>query len=116
MNEADLIRQNRTRLKERYHLLYDEILDIVFRHDPIGINFETNADEYEPEVGTILPRLKEAASPNDLRSNNIVRIQSSTIEHNLCNLPSDKLSTWTSNSLTCLATPTRHPRLREFQQ
>jgi hypothetical protein len=67
MNEAALIRQNRKRLKERYHLLYDEVLDILFQHDPIGINFETNADEYEPEVGTILPRLKEAASPNDLR-------------------------------------------------
>src|SRR4051794_13587041 len=67
MNEADLIRQNRKRQKERYYSLYEEILDILFRHDPMGINFGTNADEYEPEVGTILPRLKEAASPNDLR-------------------------------------------------
>jgi hypothetical protein len=67
MNETDLIRQNRKRLKERYNSVYDEVLDILFQHDPIGINFKINADEYEPEVGTILPRLREAASPNDLR-------------------------------------------------
>jgi hypothetical protein len=67
MNETDSIRENRTRLKVRYHSLHDEILGILFQHDPIGINFETNAKEYEPEVGTILPRLKEAASSNDLR-------------------------------------------------
>jgi hypothetical protein len=67
MNEIDLSRENRKRLKERYRSLYDEILSILFRHDPIGINFETNTDEYAPEVDTILPRLKEAASPNELR-------------------------------------------------
>jgi len=32
----------------------------------MGINFETNTDEYEPEVRTILPRLKEANSEDDL--------------------------------------------------
>ena len=67
MNERDSRRENRARLKERYHSLYDEVLDILFQHDPIGINFETNTDEYEPEVDTILPRLKEAASTDDLR-------------------------------------------------
>jgi hypothetical protein len=67
MNEADVIRENRNRLKERYGSQYDEILSILFRHDPIGINFETNVDEYEPEVDTILPRLKEARSPDELR-------------------------------------------------
>ncbi len=25
----------------------------------MGINFESNTDEYEPEVGTIIPRIKE---------------------------------------------------------
>jgi hypothetical protein len=67
MNEADVIRQNRNRLKAGYASLYDEILGILFRHDPIGINFETNTDEYEPEVDTILPRLNEARSANELR-------------------------------------------------
>lgn len=31
-----------------------------------GINFETNIDEYEPEVGTILPRLIHAKLVNDV--------------------------------------------------
>jgi hypothetical protein len=67
MNEAEIIRENRNRLKARYASLYNEILGILFRHDPIGINFETNTDEYGPEVDTILPRLKEAHSPEELR-------------------------------------------------
>jgi len=40
---------------------------ILFRHDPVGINFEENADEYQPEVGTVLPRLKECHAPADVR-------------------------------------------------
>ncbi len=31
----------------------------------MGINFETNTDEYEPEVGTILPRLLDCKSLDD---------------------------------------------------
>lgn len=41
---------------------------ILFRHDPIGINFEQNTDEYEPEVGTLLPRLSQALSPEDVQT------------------------------------------------
>jgi hypothetical protein len=32
----------------------------------MGINFETNADEYDPEVGTILPRLRSCTSSEDV--------------------------------------------------
>jgi hypothetical protein len=28
-----------------------------FRFDPVGLNFGANTDEYDPEVGTILPHL-----------------------------------------------------------
>jgi len=51
------IRERRERLKVEYGDLFNSIASLLFRRDPIGINFETNADEYEPEVGTILPRL-----------------------------------------------------------
>jgi hypothetical protein len=54
------------RLRNQYGALYDEISSILFRHDPIGICSETNTDEYEPEVGTILPRLSEAGSAKEL--------------------------------------------------
>ena len=32
----------------------------------MGINFDTNTDEYEPEAGTILPRLKSCQSESDV--------------------------------------------------
>jgi len=37
----------------------------LFRHDPVGINFEVNTDEYNTETGTILPRLRSCGSPED---------------------------------------------------
>jgi len=36
-----------------------------YRHDPIGINFEVNTDEYESEAGTILPKLRSCRSADD---------------------------------------------------
>jgi hypothetical protein len=59
--------RHRRELKAQYKELFDHVNEILFRHDPIGINYESNTDEYEPEVGTILPRLREARSPDDLR-------------------------------------------------
>lgn len=59
------ILENRRRLKAEYGKLYDEVAALLFRHDPEGINFETNTDEYEPEVGTILPRLRNCDSEAD---------------------------------------------------
>ncbi|MCB9668110.1 MAG: hypothetical protein H6734_01420 [Alphaproteobacteria bacterium] len=45
--------------------LWDEVSNILFEHDPIGINFGRNTDEYEPEVQTILPRLVACATPEE---------------------------------------------------
>jgi hypothetical protein len=52
-------------LKAQYGELFDAIVALLFRHDPIGINFDVNIDEYEPEAGTILPRLRTCHSPDD---------------------------------------------------
>jgi hypothetical protein len=57
----------RRRLKEEYGDLFQAISAALFRHDPISINFKTNADEYEPEVGTILPRLQSCHSADAVR-------------------------------------------------
>ncbi len=57
----------RKRLKKEYRGLFDEVAALLFRHDPVGINFENNTDEYEPEVGTILPRLRSCRSADDVR-------------------------------------------------
>ena len=59
-------REARVLIEENYGGLFEEISLILYRHDPIGINFGDNADEYEPEAGTIIPRLKNAKSESDV--------------------------------------------------
>lgn len=54
-------------LKGRYKKLYYCISEILFENDLQGINFGTNDDEYEPEVGTILPRLAETETIEDVQ-------------------------------------------------
>jgi hypothetical protein len=60
------ILEERRRLKAEYGELFDSISALLYWHDPIGINFEENPDEYEAETGTILPRLRTCASPSDV--------------------------------------------------
>jgi hypothetical protein len=38
---------------------------LLFERDPIGINFDTNTDEYRSEAETIVIRLPEAADVQD---------------------------------------------------
>lgn len=52
----------RKQIKEQYGVVFNTLSEILFRHDPIGINFEDNTDEYNPEAGTILPRLETATT------------------------------------------------------
>ncbi len=52
--------------KQKYGRAYKKLSEILFVEDLMGINFETNADEYVPEVGTILPRLGDCKSPDDV--------------------------------------------------
>jgi hypothetical protein len=54
------------RLRAEYGGLFDDVTAVFFRHDPIGINFEDNTDEYEPEARTILPRLRTCHSVEDV--------------------------------------------------
>jgi hypothetical protein len=62
-----LSRLRRSIVKRRFANLFDEISSTLFKYDPIGINFEDNGDEYDPEAGTILPRLSQCHSPSDVR-------------------------------------------------
>jgi len=59
--------EHRRRLKKEYGELYRQLTALLFRHDTMGINFEVNEDEYEIEVDTILPRLRDCHSENDVR-------------------------------------------------
>lgn len=59
-------KRRRDELRAQYSSLYAAFTEILFRLDPAGINYETNADEYESEVGTILPRVVNAASAQEI--------------------------------------------------
>jgi hypothetical protein len=65
-NTREEIIAERKRLKAEYRELFYDVSKLLFQHDPIGINFEDNTDEYEPEVGTILPKLRNCESPEDV--------------------------------------------------
>ena len=58
---------------EREHVLVgredlvSRVEALLFYEDPIGINFDTNTDEYLPEAQTIVIRLPEATSPDDVQ-------------------------------------------------
>ncbi|MBL0160609.1 MAG: hypothetical protein IPP47_26530 [Bryobacterales bacterium] len=60
--------KERKRLSGCYRQLFDEISAILFRHDPIGINFEDNTDEYDQEAGTILSRVRSASTVEESTS------------------------------------------------
>lgn len=52
----------RRRGRAAYGDLFETLSAILFRHDPIRINFGSNRDEYDPEAETILARLPGCAS------------------------------------------------------
>jgi hypothetical protein len=58
--------ENRRQLRTAYRKLFDLVSALLFRHDPIGINFGDNTDEYECEVETILPLLRNCNSAKAL--------------------------------------------------
>jgi hypothetical protein len=42
--------------------------ELLYRHDPIGLAaLGAPKDEYESEVSTIIPHLKDATGPDDVR-------------------------------------------------
>jgi hypothetical protein len=64
VREAAQVRQERLAGREGE---VGELAVVLFRHDPSGLNFETNVDEYRPEAETIALRRSEARSAVDVR-------------------------------------------------
>ncbi len=53
--------------KKRYRHLRAVVSEAINRADPMGLlGFGSPADEYDPEVGTVLPRLGSASSSEDV--------------------------------------------------
>lgn len=61
-------RSSRKVARQRFDKLRRAVADAINAADPLGL-LEAGAsrDEYEPEIGTILPRLADAQSADDVR-------------------------------------------------
>ncbi len=59
-------RAAREAIRQRHPSLFAAVSEAMFRHDPIGINFGDNRDEYDAEAGTVLPRLSGCASGDEV--------------------------------------------------
>jgi hypothetical protein len=60
-------RKKQAELRSTYREAHGRLSEILFEEDPVGINFGFNAGEYEPEAATLLPRLLDARSVDDVR-------------------------------------------------
>jgi len=65
VNEAEQRRAALKRFQAHYRALYDEVLEILFQLDPIGVH-GNNSEKFVPELATILPRLRDARSPENV--------------------------------------------------
>ena len=58
-------RAARKRYQARYRALHDQLLEILFQLDPIGVH-QDNAEKFVPEAISILTRLREARTADDV--------------------------------------------------
>jgi len=65
---VDEARAQRAKLLVGRERLVATIEALLFAHDPVGINFETNTDEYRPEAESIVIRLPSASSEDDAKA------------------------------------------------
>ncbi len=47
--------------------LFAEVSAVLFRVDPMGLNYETNTDEYDPETREILARIGSVSDGDQLQ-------------------------------------------------
>ncbi len=58
--------RNRAAVQRNNPELFAAVSAAMFKHDPAGINFGTNADEYECEAATVIPRLAGCQSSDEV--------------------------------------------------
>jgi hypothetical protein len=68
MSENAERRAARKRLQAQYRALYDEVVDILFEIDPIGVHVDHNVEKFVPEATSILARLRDARFAEDVES------------------------------------------------
>ena len=62
----DRARAARRAVQEKDPTFFAAVSGTMFELDPIGISFEDNTDEYDAEAGTVIPRLPECQSADDV--------------------------------------------------
>ena len=68
MSENEQRRAPRKRLQAQYRALYDEVVDILFEADPIGVHAHHNVEKFVPEATSILARLRDARFAEDVEN------------------------------------------------
>jgi hypothetical protein len=64
-NETEQRRAARKRFRAQYRAFYDELVEILFQLDPIGVHRD-DAEKFVPEATTIMARLREARLADDV--------------------------------------------------
>jgi hypothetical protein len=60
-------RAERRVLKREHKAVFLEASALFYRFDPVGIGADMPSDEYEPEVGTILRRLRDCRDVGEVQ-------------------------------------------------
>jgi hypothetical protein len=65
--DGETMKSDLNALKLQFGALLQEVSAALFAADPVCINLGGNTGEYDSEAGTILPRLREAHSADDVQ-------------------------------------------------
>jgi len=66
--EFERLAAERAATRERDPALFDRVVAILHRHDPMGIAVAENPDEYAAEAGTIIPHLHLAINAEEVET------------------------------------------------
>jgi hypothetical protein len=61
------VNSDREALRRQFGALFVEVSAALFAADPVRINVGSNTDEYDSATGTILPRLRDAHSADNVQ-------------------------------------------------
>ena len=66
LEEIRQAQQDEEKVRRSDPQFFEAVSRAMFEHDLIGINYETNTDEYDAEAGTVIPRLDSCDSGDDV--------------------------------------------------
>ena len=91
VNEAEQRRAARKRFQAQYRALYDHVLEILFQLDPTGVHHD-NAEKFVPEAISILARLPDARTADDVEQIVLEELRRWYGRRRLANLDPERLT------------------------